>query len=94
MSQKIEIEIGDGFKLVAEQNADQIYGREIFIGVVDKNGVWVQDLAAVRNAYDYSSNYAPEWKDKEFDILVWHDEDNEDYTDEFSVRLTNQAYDV
>jgi len=30
--------------------ATRSYGKEIIIGIVDKNGDWFQDLALVRNA--------------------------------------------
>lgn len=42
----ISIDIGGGRKLVAEPNSDCNY-KEIFIGVRDAHGQWLQDIAIV-----------------------------------------------
>lgn len=86
MSNKIDIPLPNGFHLVAEQNTDPMYANEIFIGITDGNGVWWQDLAIVRNAYQYEGD-AVVWKDEEFDVLVYSDKDNEDFTHDFTVGL-------
>ena len=50
-TQKIEINLTNGYKLVAKQNTDTEYQNEIFVGVVDPNGVWSQNLAIIRSSY-------------------------------------------
>lgn len=81
---KIVIELPNGFQLVAEANPDEAYSNEIFIGIIDGNGVWWQDLAVVRNAYEIINNEIV-WKDGKFDVLVYADENSEDYTHRFTI---------
>ena len=52
-SKRIVIPLANGLQLVAEQNTDPSFDKELFIGITDGNGVWWQDLAVVRNAYTY-----------------------------------------
>lgn len=84
---KIVIPLPNGYQLVAERNTDPSYDKEIFIGITDGNGVWYQDLAVVRNAYRINDNSKVEWTDGEFDILVYSDKNNEDFTHNFIVGL-------
>ena len=84
MSNRIIIPLPNGYNLIAEQNADPNYRNEIFIGLTDKNNVWYQDLAIVRNASEFSNNKI-EWKNDEMEVLVYSDENNEDFTHDFSI---------
>lgn len=87
-AQKIIINLPNGYKLVAKQNPDPAYKNEIFIGVLDPDCIWCQDLAIVRNGYSFDSETGdPVWKSDRFEILVYADKDNEDYTNEFVVGL-------
>lgn len=85
-NKRIDIPLPNGFHLVAEQNTDPMYENELYIGITDGNGVWWQDLAVVRNAYQYDGDDVV-WKDEEFDVLVYSDKDNEDFTHDFTVGL-------
>ena len=89
MSNRIEIYLDPlcKFKLVVEQNSDPNYDKEVFIGVEDKDGVWCQDLAVVRNAYTYDDHLNVWWKEDEFEVLVWGDKDDEDFTQKFTIGL-------
>lgn len=84
---KIEIELWDGYKLVAEQTPDPNYRREICVGIKDKNGVWHQDLAIIRNAYAIDKDLNIIWKENEFEVLVYGDEYDEDFTNKFAIGL-------
>ena len=86
MDNRIVIHLPNGFDLVAEQNTDPDYPNEIFIGITDGTGAWWQDLAIVRNAYTYDGDKV-KWKEEEFEVLVYSDEDNEDFTHEFSIGI-------
>ena len=86
LPERITIPLQSGFQLVAERNTNPNYRNEIFIGVTDGNGVWWQDLAVVRNAYQIDGDKVV-WKDDEFDVLVYSDMDNEDFTHDFTVGL-------
>lgn len=90
MKKGIFIPVGNGYYLVAEQNTDPSFSKEIFVGITDGNGVWWQDLAVIRPAYDYgadNNSLKPVWKSDKFEVLVYSDENNEDYTHDFSVGL-------
>lgn len=86
LPERITIPLQTGFQLIAERNTDPNYRNEIFIGITDGNGVWWQDLAVVRNAYQIDGDKVV-WKDDEFDVLVYSDKDNEDFTHDFTVGL-------
>ena len=73
---RIEINLGGGLKLVAERNSNSNYDREIYIGL-EHNGAWMQDLALVR---------PDEHTADSFNVLVWGDADDEDYTNYFEIK--------
>ena len=86
---RIEINLGGGLKLVAERNSDSSYDREIFIGL-ENNGVWSQDLALVRPEYTYAKDEHNEygsilWRNDLFEVLVWGNPNNEDWTNSFQI---------
>lgn len=90
---RIEIELPNGYKLAAEQNTDPQYSREMFIGLIAPNGVWHQDLAIVRSSYRYNGDQVV-WDDKQFDVLVYGNKDNEDFTEEFAIGLYEEPEDA
>lgn len=81
MANKIVIPCAFG-NLVVEKNIDDNY-KEIFIGI-EEDGVWVQDIAIVRNAYYYDDNDNVVLEDHA-EVLVYADSNNEDYTHKFSI---------
>ncbi len=87
---RLEIELSNGLKLVAEQNPDPQYSKELFIGIVNADGVWCQDLAIVRSSYRYDGDNVV-WNNEQFDVLVYGDKDNEDFTDDFTVGLYDES---
>jgi len=86
---RIEIDLFNGYKLVAEQNTDPKYSREMFIGIMDRDSVWCQDLAVIRSSYHYDGDSIV-WSDHQFDVLVYGDKDNEDFTNDFSIGLWHE----
>lgn len=88
---RIEIELPNGYKLVAEQNGDPEYRREMYVGIVAPNGNWWQDLAVVRSAYRYREDGRLLWNDDQFEVMVYSDKDSEDFTHYFSIGLHNEA---
>lgn len=85
----IEIPLPNGYRLFAAQSEDPTYPNEIYLGVLDHNGRWVQDLAIVMNAYQYNDDGDVVWKKDEFEVLVYADKDNEDFTNDFTIGLYN-----
>lgn len=84
---RITIELPKGLKLVAEQNIDQEYQNEIYVGIETPDGIWHQDLAVIRNAYSIDDNLIVNWNPGKFEVLVYANKDDEDYTNKFSVEL-------
>ena len=86
---RIEISIGNGMKIVAEQNLDSTFDREIYIGIENSKGTWIQDLAIVRQDYKYDDNAEPElkWIDDKFEVLVYGNPNIEDWTNSFQIGL-------
>lgn len=78
---KIIIELQNGLQLAVEQNQDPNFSKEIYVGVI-KDNVWYQDLAIVRSVADQNDN--------EFEVLVYADQDSEDYTDQFRIGLSQE----
>lgn len=89
MENRIEIELGDGNKLVAETCPEFTDYKEIYIGIENTNGLWIQDLAIVRQDYCYSPNIVQ--KHGSYEILVYGDENQEDYTNRFFVKLYEEV---
>lgn len=84
-AQEINVELSDGYTLKAVENTDNGY-KEIFIGIVDKDGVWVQDLAIVGEQYDYEEGTLEVInRNGEYGVKVYADSDNEDFTCEFII---------
>lgn len=83
----IKIPIGNGINIVAEQGTDSSFSREIYIGLVNDNDMWLQDLAIVRQAYKLSDgeNDGADYIDGKYQVLVYADKDNEDYTHKFDI---------
>lgn len=76
----IKIDLHNGYFLTAEQNMDP-FERELFVGITDANGAWINNLAMIRNAFTFSEDGDTVWTEKEFDIWVNDSElCPEDYT--------------
>lgn len=80
---KITIPLSNGCKLVAEQNCNPEFDKEIMLYLVDKDGYIFQDLAIVRGHYDNGIVV----DDSKFDVLVYGDPNNEDYTNSFVIDM-------
>ena len=86
MNNKIVIPLGNGLNLVAEQNPDSAYDKEIFIDVESESGMCYQSLAIVRPTYHYEDDKVVYNFDK-FNVLVFGDAEQNNVTDEFTVPL-------
>ena len=83
---KIVIPLDNGFKLIAEQNTDSEYEKEIFLGIESPSGINWQDLAVVRPSYTFNNNHVV-FKPNNFEVLVYGNSDQEDYTEQYSIDL-------
>lgn len=88
---RIEISLPNGMKLVAEQNQNPNYDKEIYIGFETSGGSWYQDLAVVRNAYFINDNLQEVWDSAKMEVLVYADENDEDYTNKFSIDIHDEV---
>lgn len=62
-----EISIAHGRKLLIQQNQDPNYKNEVFIGVRDENGVWMQDLVCIRQPYEDT------WVPGKYEVIIYGD---------------------
>ena len=81
---KIKIDLGFA-TLVAEKGVDNNY-REIYLGLEDKNGVWLQDLAIISQKYHYDE-YSNVINEKGINVMVYSDANDEDYTHKFDIDI-------
>jgi hypothetical protein len=88
---KINIPLDNGYKLVAEQNIDSDFNKEIIIGIRAKDNSYVQDLVIVRPTYTFQKNVVKFDSDR-FEMLIFGDEKREDYTNKFEVSLFEDEF--
>ena len=79
------IPLSNGYKLISERNTGE-FDKELYVGIEDPSGAYVQDLVIVRPTYRFEKNEVKFDADK-FEILVFGREDTEDYTELFTVPL-------
>lgn len=82
--ERMEMDLGFA-TLVVERGADKDY-KEIFIGLEDKDGMWIQDIAVIGQKYHYDED-CKVVHDKGINVLVYADANNEDYTNEFKIDI-------
>lgn len=80
-NKKISIDLGFA-KLVAEVNTDPNV-REIIVSL-EKDGIWSQDLAIVRQKEDFQT----ETYEKKIEVLLYEDETTEDYTAKKEINIS------
>ena len=83
---KISIQLDNGYALIAEQNSDSQFNKELFIGIEDDHGRYIQDLAIIRPTYQFEEEDVKFDSDK-FELLIFGNEKEEDYTESFVVPL-------
>lgn len=84
---RIEINLQNGYRLVAEANIDPNYPNEIYVGIINDNGQWIQDLAIIQNDYSYNDDGDIVYSEDKFNIYVYEDNTQEDYTNKFNIDL-------
>lgn len=82
-NKKISIDLGFA-ELVAEVNADPNV-REIIVSL-ERNGIWLQDLAIVRQKEDFKI----ETYEKKIEVLLYEDETTEDYTEKKEINICEE----
>lgn len=82
-NERIAIDLPNGLKLVAEQNQDPNFRNEIFVGIENGDGVWLQDLVIIRNAHSTNNIFGVAWYPNLMEVLVYAD----DYTDKYAIDI-------
>lgn len=80
---QISTDLPNGTKLVAEVSRNPNCPYELYVGIKNKHGVWIQDLAIVRSSDDEGDT----WNDGTCEVLVYGDGFSEDYTNKFKIDL-------
>ena len=83
---KVVIPLANGYRLVAEQNEDSEFNQEMFIGIETDKGSYFQDLAVIRPTYKFKDESVVFSSDK-FEVLVFADSQQDDYTNKFTISL-------
>ena len=86
---KITIPLDNGYKLVAEQNSDSEFNKEIFVGIETDTGVYWQDLCIIRPTYKFESERV-KFDSDNFEMLIFGNANTEDYTEKYTVPLTKE----
>ncbi len=88
--QRIVIPVSNRMNLVAEQNTDPAFEKEILIFVETKDGHCNQMLALVGLDYEIDDNLDINWKEDMADIRQWLDPESEDYTTAETVKINKE----
>ena len=86
---KIVIPLSNGHKLIAERNTGE-FDKEVYVGIESPDGKYIQDLVIVRPTYHFEEDNVIFGADK-FEILLFGDAENEDFTDKFVVPLVKDG---
>lgn len=86
----MKIPIGNGVNLVAEKSTDPSFPKEIYVGLCTDEDVWVQNLAIIRQKYEIKDNEV-NYIDEIFQVLVYADDESEDYTNIFEIKEVHQT---
>lgn len=74
-TKRIEVALENNNDLVVEHNTYPEGQNEIYVGIVDRNGVWTQDIVTIR----------PIPSTNKYEVLVYADASDEDYTNRFVI---------
>lgn len=84
--ERIGVDLPGGHRLVAELSSNSDFPYELYVGIEDGSGSWVQDLMSVCNAYTFTAGDTdPQYLLGVFDAYVWADPYDEDYTERFTI---------
>lgn len=83
---EVTIPLAGGRTLLIQQNCDPMYRNEVFIGYGDEDGVWIQDLAVVRQYYESDpETFEPIWNHEKIRVGVYGDSEVDDITNDFII---------
>lgn len=83
---KISIPLENNYNLIVEQNSCSEFDKEIFVGIENDMGSYIQDLAIIRPTYKFE-NESVKFNSDSFELLIFTDETIDDYTHKFTVNL-------
>lgn len=89
MDNKITRKLAPNVNLVAEFNDFHSFevGTELYVYLEDDKGYCLQDLGIFRNSdIDRKNNYPRKFEDY-VETLLWADENDEDYTHKFNIKV-------
>lgn len=86
--ERIETLLGNGYKIVVERSHDPEFPTEVYVGI-EKDGMWIQDLVIVRNAYKVINDKTAkvESNPEAVEMLIYGDSNTEDYTEKVTVGI-------
>ena len=84
-TERITKKLGNGFSLCVEASENPDFPNEFYVGLLDEEGVWVQDLVMILESYGFSKGKT-HFDPNEVIVSVFEDESSEDLTDEFRIK--------
>lgn len=88
---KITVPLSNGYSLIVEKNTGE-FNKEVFVGIEDTTGRYIQDLAIIRPTYTFKNDNVVFGSD-EFEVLVFKDSTRDDFTDKFNIDLYQEPND-
>lgn len=89
MNKKLVIPFGE-YQIVAQIDASNVpdIPPELYVGVEDKNGRFVQDICLVRQSMSHNRvTHATDIGDNAVQCLVWGDPNDDDITNDFIIGI-------
>ncbi len=84
----LSVDLPNGLRLIVEQSTDPAYPYELYVGLADSSGVWLQTVAVIRDHYYYTADDdGPKWSEDMFDLMVYQNPYMEDYTELFEINM-------
>lgn len=86
--ERVSVALPDGHTLVAELSSNSDFPYQLYVGLEDESGSWVQELMRVGNAYTFTAGDTdPQYLPGVLDAYVWADPYDEDYTENYTITV-------
>ena len=89
-NQKIVINLPGGCRLIAEASTDSVYPYEIYVGIEDADGAWLQDICCVQQKFGYSPNGEVVYDKGTMRMAICTGTDRYDWDREFLIPLLDE----
>ena len=85
MTKFFKIKLPNGKYLAVSSGDDRDYPYEIYVGIIDEDGEWSQNLAVIMNDYHYENGICK--YDNRISMDIYSDSNSDYATDEFKINF-------